>query len=301
MTESELQRLVEARLRATGLMGVVDRDVCQFLTGLPDCFIEIVLTDASRQADAEQVVKEIAAELKRSGTQLDAVVRSLWQVVEVSYAGVARTPEGGIRTALDFRSRLRSGLREVEVRVDVSIAALTVLRQKLGKEEFIANFGWSPQRGDVDEANIQAAVIAYLELQLSHGGTSYWDPLLDKHLALNESAMSYVLGHSTAFQELHTAITDAFSPPVRKNFIGSLALSDVSMADFDRVLPDLSNMLGGAYRRGQTFSVSANELFNSLTRGEQELLRGYFLIQARKAKDEQPQLAREYPSAFAKL
>jgi hypothetical protein len=282
-------------------MGVLDRDVSQFLLTGSGYFIEIVLTDASRQADAEQVVRDVANELKKSGIQLDAVVRSLWQIDEVSYVGVARTPEGGIRTALDFRARLRSGQRKAEIRVDVTIAALTVLRQRLGKDEFIAEFGWSPQRGDVDEANIQAAVIAFLELQLRHGGTSYWDPLLDNHLLLNEAAMSYVLGHSTAFQELHTAITDAFSPIVRKNFIGSLALSHVSMADFDKVLPDLSNMLGGAYRRGQRFSVSAIELFNSLTRGEQELLRGYFLILARKARNEQPQLAQEYPSAFANL
>lgn len=301
MTESELQRLVEKRIDSAGLMGLVDRDVSQFLTGLPDCFVEVVLTDASRQADVEQVVRDIAAELEQSGIRLEAVVRSLWRVGEAWYAGVARTPEGGIRTALDFRSVLRSGQREVEVRVDVTIAALTVLRQKLGKDDFIANFGWSPQRGDVDEANIQAAVTAFLELQLSHGGTSYWDPLLDHHLLLDEAAMSYVLGHSTAFQELHSAITDAFSPVVRKNFIGSLAVSHVSMADFDRVLPDLSNMLGRAYRRGQRFSISASELFDSLTRGEQELLRGYFFILARKAKSEQPHLAQEYPSAFARL
>jgi hypothetical protein len=182
----------------------------------------------------------------------------------------------------------------------VTIAALTILRQKLGRDEFVTG-GWSPKRGDVDEESISAAVIAYLEFQLSHGGTSYWDPLLDDHLNLNEAAMSYVLGQSTAFQELHTAITDAFSPPVLKAFIGSLALSQIGMADFERVLPDLSNMLGGAFRRGQRFSISANELFGSLTRGEQELLKRYFLIMARKTKDEQPHLLEEFPSVFAGL
>jgi hypothetical protein len=300
MNESELQKRIEVELALAGIMPVVDRDKSQFLTDLPDWFVEIVLHDASMQADAEQIVRKISAELRESEINLDAVVRSLWEVGKVWFSGPARTTEGGLRAALDFRAQLRSGRRETEVRVDVTISALVVLRQQLGKEDFVSG-GWSPQRGDVDEQDIAAAVTRYLELQLSQGGTSYWDPLLDLHLDLNEPAMSYVLGHSTAFQELRTAITDAFSEPVRQSFIQSLDVSRVSMADFDRVLPDLSNMLGGAYKRGQRFSVSAHELFDSLSRGEQELLRRYFLIQARKAKVEQPHLAQEYPSAFARL
>ena len=300
MNESELQKHIEVRLALEGILPEVDREKSQFLTDLPGWFVEIVLTDASRQADAERIVKEVSAELGESGTSLDVVVRSLWEVVKVWYAGPARTMEGGLRAALDFRAQVRSGRRLTEVRVDVTITALAVLRQQLGKEDFVST-GWSPQRGDVEEEDIAAAVTRYLELHLSQGGMSYSDPLLDSHLDLNEAAMSYVLGHSTAFQELRTAITDAFSELVRRNFIRSLDVSHVSMADFERVLPDLSNMLGGAYKRGQRFSVSAHELFDTLTRGEQELLRRYFLIQARKAKAEQPQLAQEYPSAFARL
>lgn len=300
MTETEVHKFLEDRLKQAGLSEVIDPDSSQFLD-LPEYFAEVVLTDASRQADAEQVVREVAGELKRSGTPLDAIVRSLWQVIKVSDAAVARTPEGDVRTALDFRVELRSGRRETEVRVDVSILALTVLRQKLGKDKFVESIGWSPEKGDVDEASIQAAVRAYVELQLHNGGTSYWDPLLDRHLELNESAMSYVLGYSTAFQELHTAITHAFSPLVLKSFIGGLAASKASMADFERVLPDLSNMLGGPYRSGQRFSISASELFNSLTRGEQELLRAYFRVLAQKTKQEQPELVQQFSLAFDKL
>jgi hypothetical protein len=297
---SGLQKQIEVDLALAGIMPVVDRDKSQFLTDLPDWFAEIVLTDASRQADAEQVLKQISAGLHKSGTNLEVVVRSLWEVIKVWYAGPARTKERNLQTALDFRAQLRSGQRVIEVRVDVSIAALMVLRQHLGKED-IAAIGWSPQKGDVDEQDISAAVTRYLEIQLNQGGTSYWDPLLDSHLDLNESAMSYVLGHSTALQELRTAISDAFSEPVRRSFIGSLSASKVSMADFERVLPDLSNMLGGAYKRGQRFSISARELFDSLTRGEQELLRRYFLVQARKTRAKCPKLVQEFPSAFAGL
>jgi hypothetical protein len=178
--------------------------------------------------------------------------------------------------------------------VDVTIAALDALRQKLGTDAFIMHNGWSPETGDVEETNIAAAVTAYLETLLSRGGTSYWDPLLDKHLDLNQSGMSYVLGHSTAFQELHTAITDAFSPPVRKSFLRGLAGSGVRLTDFERALPELSSLLGGAYRRGQQFSVSASELFNNLGRGEQELVKQYYLIQSQKLSADHPELLTEF-------
>ncbi|HTW56919.1 MAG TPA: hypothetical protein VMD99_02185 [Terriglobales bacterium] len=300
MNEIGLQKQIENDLAQAGIMPLVDRDKSQFLTDLPDWFAEIVLTDATRQADAEQILNQISAGLHKSGTNLEVVVRSLWDVAKVWYAGPARTKEGGLRTALDFRAQLRSGERVVEARVDVTIAALMVLRQHLGKED-IAAVGWSPQKGDVDEQDISAAVTRYLEIQVSQGGTSYWDPLLESHLDLNEAAMSYVLGYSTALQELRTAINDAFSEPVLPSFVGGLSASKVSMADFERVLPDLSNLLGGAYKRGQRFSVSARELFDSLTRGEQELLRRYFLVRARRSRKEQPDLVQEYPSAFANL
>src|SRR5579863_1768899 len=187
MNESELQKRIEVELAVAGIMPVVDRDKSQFLTDLPDWFVEIVLADASRQADAEQIVRGISAEIRESGINLDAVVRSLWEVGRVWFAGPARTIEGGLRAALDFRGQLQSGRRETEVRVDVTIPALVVLRQQLGKEDFVSG-GWSPQRGDVDEQDIGAAVTRFLELQLSQGGTSYWDPLLDSHLDLNEPA-----------------------------------------------------------------------------------------------------------------
>ena len=120
---------------------------------------------------------------------------------------------------LDFRVQLKSGQRELEIEVDVTIAALTILRQKLGKDDWVMHIGWSPEKGDVQTENISAAIATYLEIELSHGGLSYWDPLLNPRVELNDAAMSYVLGHSAAFQELHSAITDAFSEPVAKSFL----------------------------------------------------------------------------------
>jgi len=299
MTESELEKLAIDRLTAAGIVSVLDRHHSQFLWVGEEFFAEVVLTDASKQADADRLMKEIAEEMHRTGTRLEVVVRSIWQVGEIRYLGPARTPEGGLMTALDFRAHLRSGGKEIDVRVDVTIAALTVLRQRLGIEKFIMHIGWSPQKGDVSEEHIGAAVKVYLETQLEQGGTSYWDPLLQSHLTLNEAAMSYVLGHSTAFQELHTAVTDAFSPSVRKSFLQSLAMSKINIGDFVRVLPELSNMLGGAYKRGQQFSVSASELFNNLKQGERELLKAYFLARAQKLSSEEPELIKHYQTVFS--
>ena len=301
LSESDLEKLAEARLSTAGVMNFVDRDRSQFLEVSPGWFCEIVLTDATKQADAERVIRELAGELRTTQTPLEYVVRSLWRVGKIRYAGPARTPEGGLRTALDFRAGLQSGKREIEIEVDVTIAALTVLRQKLGKDEWVMHIGWSPDKGDVQTENISAAIAVYLDILLSHGGTSYWDPLLHDRLDLDETAMSYVLGHSAAFQELHTAITDAFSEPVVKSFLQSLSVSSIRLRDFDRALSDLSTMLGGAFRRGQRFSVSASELYENLTAGERQLVKDYYLISARKLKNQHPEFVAQFPHLFDRL
>jgi len=296
MTESELEQLVIERLARAGIAGVLDRHLSQFLWLGEEFFAEIVLTDASKQADVEQLMKGVKEELNKTGTVVDPLVRSRWQVTEVHYLGPARSPEGVIKTALDFRSVLQSGSMMIDVRVDVTIAALSILRQKLGIEKFTLQ-GWSPSSGDVSEEHICAVVKGYLETQLQQGGTSYWDPLLEKHLTLNESAMSYYFGHSTAFQELHFAVTDAFSPLVRRSFLESLAASKRKIGDFVEILPELSNLLGGAYKGRQKFA-SASELFDSLTQGERELLKGYFLARIQELAAEEPKLVSQFQGVF---
>jgi len=110
--------------------------------------------------------------------------------------------------------------------------------------------------------------------------------------------MLFVFGQSTAFNELWQAVSDAFEPPVVDSILGSLAVSRKKIQNFDAVLPELSNMLGGAYRRGETFSTSANELFQKLDRGEQELLKKYFYARVELLKSESPELIRKFPKVF---
>lgn len=110
--------------------------------------------------------------------------------------------------------------------------------------------------------------------------------------------MLFLMGQSTAFNELRQAISDAFAPPVVESFLKSLAVSDVRIMSFEVVLPDFSNMLGGAYRRGATFSTSANELFQKLDHSEQQLLRNYLHTRVEMLRTEFPELVKSYPKVF---
>src|SRR5260370_8904922 len=93
---------------------------------------------------------------------------------------------------------------------------------------------------------------------------------------MNDAGMPFVFGQSTARNELWQVVSDSFEAPVVDSILGSLAASRKKIQNFDAVLPDLSNMLGGAYRKGATFSTTPKELFQKLDRSEQELVKKYF-------------------------
>jgi len=60
-------------------------------------------------------------------------------------------------------------------------------------------------------------------------------------------------------------------------------------------------MLGGAFRRGQKFSVNARELFDSLTSGERQLIKDYLVVTAKKTKEKHPELVAQFPRVFEGL
>jgi len=151
---------------------------------------------------------------------------------------------------------------------------------------------------------VAPVVRKFLEQQLARGGTGYWNPLLPPYqVDLTDTDMSFLLGQSTAFDELRQAISDAFDPPVVDSFLSSLSASGIKLRDFDAVLPELSNMLGGAYRKSETFSTSASNLYRRLDRTEQELLRKYFKGKLDQLKSD-PRFAalpNKYPGVFAEV
>ncbi len=277
MTAAQIEKLLESRLRNAGLSKYVNKELSQFLELPAELFVEVVLDEGSALDDVGKIVHQTAEELKRQGITLDGVVRTLWEIVGVKYVGHSRTADLQWRAAEEFRAELKSGSRHCQVIVDVFWGAIDVLRHKLGLKETWTTLDAVLPDGHVVREMVAPVVMTFLNQQLARGGASYWDPLLlDQRVELSATDMSFLLGQSAAFEELRQAISDAFEPPVLESFLGSLQVSGTKIGDFNAVLPELSNMLGGAYRRGETFSTNAKELFQRLDRTEQELLKKYF-------------------------
>jgi hypothetical protein len=273
----QLQDVLEKHLREAGLTEFYDRGRSQYLDLDGEVFAEVVFLDGSVLDEAEKLVRKTAGELAKQGIKVDSIVRASWEIVSVEYSGRSRTPDlKQYRAAAEFRVVLRSGTRQHEVFVDVFWGAIDVLRHKLGMNDAATSSQPHLPDGNLLSEMVGPAVRQFLEQRLARGGTS-WNPLLPPYrVDLTDTDMSFLLGQSTAFDELRQAISDAFDPPVLESFLGSLATSDVKLRDFDTVLPALSAMLGRAYRSTDTFSISARELYQRMERTEQELLKKYF-------------------------
>jgi hypothetical protein len=298
----QLQSALERRIREAGLAKFYEGQHSQYLDLDGEVFAEVVLNDGSALAEAERLVHQTADELAQQGIKLDSIVRALWEIMSVNYLGGSTTPDlTERRAAEEFRVILKSGSREHQVLVDVTWAAIEILEHKLGLAHPTTSPDHALPAGHVLREMVAPAVRTFLEEQLRRGGTSYWDPLLSSRLELTATDMSFLLGQSTAFDELRQAISDAFDPPVMDSFLGSLSVSSIKIHDFDAVLPELSNMLGGAYRRGQTFSTSASDLYRRLDRTEQELLKKYFQgkVEQLTSSSQLVELARKYPTVFS--
>jgi len=294
-TFNELRGTLEKRLQAAGLAQFVDRDRSQFLDLGGEVFVEIVVNDGAVLGDIEKIVSLTSDEMRAQHILVDTLVRALWEMVSVEHAGTSRTADlTQWRAAEEFRVTLRSGTRQCRVTMDVTWGAMELLKHKLGLREGQNQSGLPP--GHVVREMVAPIVRKFIEQNLALGGTSYWDPLQDSRLELTATDMSFLMGQSTAFEELRQAISNAFDPTVLESFLGSLAVSGIRLHDFEAVLPELSNMLGGAYKRGETFSTSATELYRRLERTEQELLRRYLQgkVEALKTTATFDELAKKY-------
>jgi len=299
--DEKAEELLERRLRDASLWVFVNKQQSQVLDLQDELFAEVVLIDGAALDDVKRIVRHAAEELRTQGIQLKSVVRALWEVVEVNYVGPSRGPSGGFRAASEFRGVLRSGSRDCQVIVDVGWGAKEFLKHRLGLKDFVGRERGALRQGHLDEEMLARMVRGFLQHQLSFGGTSYWNPLPRQQLDMNDAAMSLLLGQRTPFEELLEAISGAFEPPVLESFVETLSLSGIRIGDFEMALPELSNMLGGAYRRGETLSTSARELFQKLERPDQELLKKYFYgkVERLKADSQFPELVRKFPNAFS--
>lgn len=299
MTAVQVEDLVERRLRDAGLLKFVNREHSQYLDLGDETFVEVVLNDGSPLDDVGRIVRGTSEEVKAQGGRLDSVVRALWEVDAVLYLGPSRSSSGGLRAAYEFEVTLKSGARRQRVIVDVSWSAVEFLRHKLGLGKFVYGSDNALQKGLLSDELVGERVRSFVEHELSLGGTSYWDPILYPRRDLNEAAMLFLFGQSTAFYELWQAVTDAFEPPLVEGFLESLEVAGVTLRDFRTVLPEFSNMLGGAFQRGSKFSTSATDLFERMDRPEQEMLRKYFFARVERLKNESPELVGRFPQTFS--
>jgi hypothetical protein len=256
-----------------------------------------VLNDGSKLAGAERIVRTVKEQFEEKGVQVDSIVRAVWRVKEINFVGPARAVSGGLKAALEFEAILESGSRQCKVTIELTLAALNKLREKLALAEKVGFPGWA-RNGDVDEATLRKVVAEFLDLQVASGGESYWDPILFPKVELSEWTVSYLIPDTKAFQQLVAATN---------HFLGDSAIEDslfelnsrpvkVKVHDFQRVLPELSDHLGGAFRPGEDLQTNALTLFQALGDVERERLRQYY---SKKVDEIPEELKRKYPALFS--
>jgi hypothetical protein len=275
MRAAELETVIRDKLEQAGLSAVLNEENSQFLDLSDGLFAEIVLNDASKLPGAERVVRSVKEELEERGVPVDSImVRAVWRVRGIEFIREARSVSGGLKAALEFEAILESGSRQCSVSVELTLAALNKLREKLALQEKVGFPGWTKD-GDVDEETLRKVVAEFLDFQLSSGGASYWDPLHFPKLELNESAVSYLIPDTKAFQQLLAAI-NRFLGNNAEDSLRALASRGVKVQPMQRVLPELSNYLGGSFGPGESLATNALTLFQSLGDVERRRLEQYY-------------------------
>jgi hypothetical protein len=273
---TEVQSILGSKIADAGLSKFIDFDrqrCAEFEGGL---FVELAIRDSSRKRDIEEAIKTAQDILKKDHFELRVLLRTLWSIESIEFVGPSRTDNGGIRAAVAFKGGLKSGNQRCAVTINVTIAAIDFIRQKLGLEPLYGHFGWAPDKGDVSKQCLEQVVRSYLTAELEGGDAGYWDPLSKPICDLDAAAVKLLLGESTAFRDLRAAIHDAFVGPGSKRFIAYLRNLGLKPENFDKILPELANTFGGSFANGDKFLVSASDLYNRLRPSEQDLLRCYF-------------------------
>lgn len=190
MSSSELEGIAKGKLRDEGLLGVLDEHKSQFLEFPDGLFAELVINDGSKLVDVERIGREVRELLKARGVELDVIVRSTWRVKEVGDPQPARGASGGLRAAWAVPVVLASGNATRDVEVDVGLLAVDGIKRKI------------QGKGLNEGAAVKEVVREFVELQLSLGGESYWDPIRYPQQELNESALLYLFMHTPVAQNL---------------------------------------------------------------------------------------------------
>jgi len=187
MERTEVDRIVKEGLDSKGILATVDPDKSQLLEFPEEYFVEIVLSDGSKLDETERVLQQIQSELGNREVRLDSIVRATWRVRDVQRAFdagwvVDASRPGGVLSLpiLRFKVTLESGSRQTDVWVDVTPGGYEQLKRA----------------GHADEESVKKLIGDFVAIQLSVGGTSYWDPIRYPRQELNEAAALYALHHS---------------------------------------------------------------------------------------------------------
>ena len=163
----------------------MDQHKSQFLEFPDGFFAEVVLNDGSKLVEAEGVVRQIEENLRKQGAELDVIVRAHWTV-----KGVGDPPYGNQVGRWRIPVVLAAGAATQEVEVDVLYDVVLDLKQKIAG------------KGLDETSAIKEVVKEYLEMELSRGGESYWDPIRDRKQEINGSALSYLFMHTPVAESL---------------------------------------------------------------------------------------------------
>ena len=182
----------KGRLQAAGLWEKLDLRESQFLDIPPQVFVELVSDDAGVAGRIADVAADV--QLSHPDEDMDIVIRAHWRVRSVEYAGVAVGLSGAIRAAERFEVMIESGSVTQKITVDVTKDALDLLRSRIR-----ATVPDRRRHDQIVKDLVREFVQKSTEMQLSRGGTSYWDPIRSPQLELNAAAVQYMIGHQLFF------------------------------------------------------------------------------------------------------
>lgn len=306
MTSTDLERSIKDELKLRGLLQFVDEHQNQFLEVPEGLFAELVIRDGSRLPEVESVMREIKERLRKSGVELDEVVRPEWTVesIERQKAGPA-VSVASMEQAVRYTAVLKSGSLSCEVIVDVTQGALDLLKEKLRST------------GADLEAASKEFVAESLRRRLVWGGKSYWDPSAESHLELNATDFIHLRGQGP-YKRLKAEIDAIFGGRTEDQILGlgsgprtqaerrremialflkALASGGVKVRDFDNALLHLPGP-GGAFRPGERLATSNRELYEALFDDEKNDLKNYYMRQVDYAREDYPDLETEFSTIF---
>jgi hypothetical protein len=165
VADEEIKALIQQALQNEGLWNCVDQNESQFLdVGYP--YTHLVLNDASKY---EQVLETMRQLKLTNAKDLEYVIRSKWEIVEVVYRGSYYDAKGTLYASSDIGVTLRSKSRIHQLRVAVTDMASRALQEITGAAEN----DYEKHKQDMVDA-----VRQYIQILLSgEGRDNSWDPL----------------------------------------------------------------------------------------------------------------------------